>query len=263
MCKAGLDESKAGINVVGRNINNLRYVDDTTLLAESEEELKYLLMRAKEESEKAALLLNVKKTKIMANSNLSFWQINGEEVEAVADFIFMGSKISSDGDCSHEIKICLLLGRKAMASMDKLVKTKNITLSTKIRIVRTMVFPVVTYGCENWNIKKAERRRIHAFELWCWRKQLRILWNARRSNKSVLQEIKTNCSLEAMIMRLKLKYFGHMMRMQDSLEKTLMLGKIEGTRRRGQQRRRWIDEVTEATNMKLLELRGAVTDRCT
>ncbi|CAH2302922.1 Hypothetical predicted protein [Pelobates cultripes] len=150
MHKAGLDESKAGINIAGRNINNLRYADDTTLMAESEEELKDLLMRVKEESTKAGLLLNVKKTKIMANSNLSSWEIDGEEVEAVTVFIFLGSKISSDGDCSHEFKRCLLLGRKAMASLDKLVKTKDITLSTKVRIVRrTMVFPVVTYGCES------------------------------------------------------------------------------------------------------------------
>ncbi|CAH2248821.1 Hypothetical predicted protein [Pelobates cultripes] len=199
----------------------------------------------------------------MANSNLSSWQIDGEEVEAVTDFIFLGSKISSDGDCSHEIQRRLLLGRKAMASLEKLVKTKDITLSTKVSIVRTMVFPVVTYGCESWTIKNAERRRIDAFELWCWRELLRIPWIARRSNKSVQQEIKTNCSLEAMIMRLKLKYFGHIMRRQGSLKKTLMLGKMEGTRRRGRQRRRWIDEVTEAMNMMLLELRGAVTDRCT
>ncbi|CAH2296256.1 Hypothetical predicted protein [Pelobates cultripes] len=258
--KAGLDESKAGINIAGRNINNLRYADDTTLVAESKEELKDLLMRVKEENAKAGLLLNVKKTKIMANSNLSSWQIDGEEVEAVTDFIFLGSKISSDGDCSHKIKTRLLLGRKAMASLDKLVKTEDITLSTKVRIVRTMVFPVVTYGCESWTIKKVERCRIDAFELWCWRKLLRIPCIARRSNKSILQEIKTNCSLEAMIMRLKLNYFGHIMRRQDSLDKTLMLGKIEGTQRRGRQRRRWIDEVTEATNMKLLELRGAVTE---
>ncbi|CAH2295750.1 Hypothetical predicted protein [Pelobates cultripes] len=150
-----------------------------------------------------------------------------------------------------------------MSSLDKLVKTKDFTLSTKVRIVGTMPCPVVTYGGESWTIKKAERHRINAIELWCWRKLLRIPWIARRSNKSVLQEIKKYCSLEAMIMRLKLKYFGHIMRRHDSLEKTLMLEKIEGTRRRRQQRQRLIDEVTEATNMKLLELRGAVTDRCT
>ncbi|CAH2311786.1 Hypothetical predicted protein [Pelobates cultripes] len=166
MCKAGLDGSKAGVNIAGRNINNLRYADDTTLMAESEEELKDLLMMVKE-SEKAGLLLNVEKTKIMPNSNLCSWQIDMEEVEAVTDFIFLGSKISSDGDCSHEIKRRLLLGRKAMANLDKLVKTKDLTLSTKVCIVRTMVFPVVTYGCESWTIKKAERRRIDAFELWC------------------------------------------------------------------------------------------------
>ncbi|CAH2312456.1 Hypothetical predicted protein [Pelobates cultripes] len=229
MCNAGLDESKAGNNISGRNINNLRYADGTTLMDESEEELKHLLISFKEESAKAGLLLNVKKTKIMANSNLSSWQIDGEEVEAVTDFIFLGSKISLDCDCSHEIKRRLLLGGKAM---DKLIKTKHITLSTKVCIVRAIVFSVVTYGCESWTIKKAERHRIDAFELWCL-KMLRIPWIARRSNKSVLQEIKTNCSLEAMIMRLKLKYFGHIMRRHDSLEKTLMLAKIEGTRRRG------------------------------
>ena len=167
MRNAVLDEAQAGIKIAGRNINNLRYADDTTLMAESEE-LKSLLMKVKEESEKVGLKLNIQKTKIMASGPITSWQINGETVQTVADFIFWGSKITADGDCSHGIKRCLLLGRKAMTNVDSILKSRDITWPTKVHLVRAMVFPVVMYGCESWTIKKAEHQRIDAFELWCW-----------------------------------------------------------------------------------------------
>ena len=168
-------------------------------------------------------------------------EIDGETMETVREFIFLGFKVTADGDCSHEIKWCLLLGRKVMANLDSIFKSRDITLPTKVRLVKAMVFPVVMYGCESWTIKKAELRRIDAFELWCWRRLLRVPWTARRSNQFILKEISPGCSLEGLMFKLKLQYFGHLMRRADSLEKTLMLGKIEGRRRRGQQRMRWLD----------------------
>ena len=187
MRNARLDKAQAGIKIAGRNINNLRYADDTTLMAECEEELKSLLMKVKEESEKIGLKLNIQKSKIMASGPITSWQIDGERVETVADFIFLDSKITADGDCSHEIKRCLLLGRKVMTILDNILKSRDIALSTKVRLVKAMVFPVVTYGCVNWTIKKAKCKRIDAFELWCWRRLLRVPWTARRSNQSILK----------------------------------------------------------------------------
>ena len=233
MRNAGLEEAQAGIKISGRNINNLRYADDTTLMAESEEELKSLLMKVKGESEKVGLKLNIQKTKIMASGSITSWEIDGETVETVADFIFLGFKITADGDCSHEIKRHLLLGRKVMTNLDSILKSRDITLSAKVRLVKAMVFPVVMYGCESWIVKKIEHQRIDAFELWCWRRLLRVPWTARRSNQSILKEISLGCSLEGLMMKLKLQYFGHLMRRADSFEKTLILGKIEGRRRRG------------------------------
>ena len=192
-------------------------------MAESEEELKSLLMKVKEESEKVGLKLNIQKTKIMASGPIASWQIDGETLETVADFIFLGSKITADGDCSHEIKRHLLLGRKVMTNLDSILKSKDITLPTKVRLVKAMVFPVVVYGCESWTIKKAECRRIDAFELWCWRRLLRVPWTARRSNQSILKELSPEYSLEGLMLKLKLQYFGHLMQRADSLEKTLML----------------------------------------
>ena len=182
MRNAGLEETQAGIKIARRNINNLRYADETTLMAESEVELKSLLMKVKEESEKVGLKLNIQKTKIMASGPTTSWEIDGETVETVSDFIFWGSKIAADGDCSHEIKRRLLLGRKVMTSI---LKSRDITLSTKIRLVKAMLFPVVMYGCKSWTVKKAEHRRTDAFELWCWRRLLRVPWTARRSNQSI------------------------------------------------------------------------------
>ena len=211
MRNAGLEEAQAGIKIAGRNINNFRYADDTTLMAESEEELKSLLMKVKEESEKVGLNLNMQKTKIMASGPITSWQVDGETVETVADFIFLGSKITVDGDCSHEIKRRLLLGRKVMTILESILKSRDITLPTKIRLVKAVVFPVVMYGCKSWTVKKAECRRIDAFELWCWRRLLRVPWTARRSNQSILKEISPGCSLEGLILKLKLQYFGHLM----------------------------------------------------
>ena len=182
MRKAGLEEAQAGIKITGRNINNLRYADDTTLMTESKEHLKSLLMKVKEENEKVDLKLNIKKTKIMASVPITSWQIDGETVETVTSFIFGGSKTTADGDCSHEMKRRLLLGRTVMTNLDSILNSRDITLPTKVRLVKAMVFPVVMYGCESWTIKKAEHQRIDTFELWCWRRLLRVPWTARRSN---------------------------------------------------------------------------------
>ena len=203
------DEAQAGIKIAGRNINNLRYEDDTTLMAESEEELKSLLMKVKEESEKVGLKLNIQKTKTMASSPITSWEIDGETVETVSDFIFWDSKITVDGDCSHEIKRRLLLGRKVMTKLDSILKSRDITLPTKVHLVKAMVFPVVMYGCESWTIKKAECQRIYAFELWCCRRLLRLRWTAWRSNQSMLKNINPEYSLEysletSLMLKLKL-----------------------------------------------------------
>ena len=189
MRNAGLEEAQAGIKIIGRNINNLRYADDTTLMAESEEELNSHLMKVKEESDKVGLKLNIQKTKIMASGPITSWQIDGETVERVTDFIFLGSKITADGNCSHEIKRCLLLGRKVMTNLDSILKSRDITLPTKVGLVKAMVFPVVMYGCESCTLKKIEHQRIDAFELWSWRRVLRVPWTARRSNQSILNQI--------------------------------------------------------------------------
>ena len=186
-------------------------------MVQSQEELKSLLMKVEEESKKVDLKLNIQKTKIMASGPITSWEIDGETVETVADFLFMGSKITADGDCSHEIKRCLLLGRKVMTNLDNILKSRDVTLPTKVHLVKAMVFPVVMYGCESWTVKKAECQRIDYFELWCWIRLLRV----------------PGCSLEGLMLKLKLQYFGHLMRRANSFEKTLMLGKIEGRRRRG------------------------------
>ena len=251
MRNTGLEETQAGIKIAGRNINNLRYADDTTLMAESEEELKNLLMKVKEESEKVGLKLNIQKTKIMASSLITSWEIDGETVETVSDFILGGSKITADGDCSHGIKRRLLLGRKAIINLDSILKNKEITLPTKVCLVKAMVFPVVMYRYECWTIKKAECQRNNAFKLWCCRRLLRVSWTARRSNQLILKEINPEYSLEGLM--LKLQYFGHLMQRVDSLEKTLMLGKIE-SKRRGWQRMRWLNSNTNSMDINLSKL---------
>ena len=217
------------MKIVGRNINNLRYADK--VMAESKEELKSLLMKVKDEGEKVGLKLNIQKTKIMASGPITSWQIDGGKVETVTDFIFLGSKITADGDCSYKIKRHLLLGRKAMTNLASILKSRDITMPTNVHTVKAMVFPGVIFIYESWTIKKAEQQRINAFELWCWRRLLRVPWTAKRSNQQILKEINSEYALEGLMLKLMLQYFGHLM-----LRKDLMLEKIEGKRRRGRQR---------------------------
>ena len=255
MWNAGLDEAQAGIKISGRNINNLRYADDTTVMAESEEELKSLLMKVKEQREKAGLQLNIQNTKIMAYSPIISWQIHGETMETVTDFIFFGSKITADGDCSHEIKRHFLLGRKDMTNLGRILKSRDITLLTKVSIDKAMVFPIATYGCE------LDLKESWASKNWCFlffllfffllynivlvlpyisilllEKTLESPLDSKEINQSILKEISPKYSLEGLMLRLKLQYFGHLMGRDESLEMTLMLGNIEGRRRRGWQR---------------------------
>ena len=248
MRNAGLEETQAGIKIAGRNINNIRYADDTTLMAKSGEELKSLLMKVKEESERVGLKLNIQKTKIMASSPITSWKTD------------VGSKITAGVDCSHEIKRRLLLGRKVMNKLDSILKSRDITLPTKVRLVKAMVFPGVMYGWKSWTIKKAEHRRIDAIGLWCWRRLLRVPWTARRSNHSILKEISPGCSLEGLMLKLNLQYFGHLTRRADSFEKTLILGKIEGRRRRDE-RMRWLYGFTNTIELGLGGLQQLVMDR--
>ena len=215
----------------------------------------------KEESEKVGLKLSIQKTKITTSGPITSWQIEGKKVEAVTDFIFLGSKITADGDCSHEIKICLLLGRKAMTNLGSILKCRDVILPTNIHKVRAMVFPVVMYECESWTITKAECWRIDAFELWCWSRLLRVPWIARRSSQSILKEISPEYSLESLMLKLKLQYFGHLMQRTSSLEKILVLGKIEGRRRRWQQRLRSSDGITISMDISLSKLQELVVDR--
>ena len=205
-----------------------------------------VLMKVKDDSEKTGLKLSIQKAAVMASSPITSQQIDGKTMETVTDFIFLGSKITADGDCSHEIKRCLLLGKKTMTNLDSILKSRDVTLPMKVHLVKAMVFPVVMYRCESWTIKKTEHWRIDAVELWCWRKFLRVTWTAKRSNQWILKELSLEYSLERLMLKLKLQYFGHLMQRADSLEKSLMLGKIEGRRRRRWQRMKWFNGITDS-----------------
>ena len=248
---AWLDNLQAGIKIARRNINSHRYGDDITLMVESKEKLKSLLRQVKEENEKAGVKRNIQKTDIMTSGPITSWQIDGEKVETMIHFIFLGSKVTADGNCIHKLKRLLILGRKDMTNLDSVLKDRNITLQTKAPIVRAMVYLVIMYECERWTIKKAEHWRIDAFELWFWIRILRVSWTARWLKQSILKDINPEHSLEGLMLKLKFQYFGHLMWRTDSLEKTLMLGKIEGKRIRRWQRIRWLDGITDSMDVSL------------
>ncbi|XP_049711397.1 leucine-rich melanocyte differentiation-associated protein isoform X1 [Elephas maximus indicus] len=255
--EAGLYEEEWGIRIRGRLINNLRYADDTTLLAESEEDFKHLLMKIKDHSLQYGLHLNIKKTKILTSGPVSNIMINGEKIEVVKDFILLGSTIKSHGSSSQEIKRRTAMGKSAAKDLFKVSKIKDVTLKTKVHLTQAMVFSITSYACESWTVNKEDRRRVDAFELWCWRRTLNIPWTAKRTNKSALEEVRPECSLEARMARLRLTYFGPVVRRDQSLEKDIILGGVQGQRKRGRPSMRWIGTVAATMSSSITIVRVA------
>ena len=258
--RASLDELEHGVRIGGRNITNLRYADDTTLLVEKEEGLKMLLTRVKEESEKSCLRLSTKKTKVMVTlGELGEFTTEDETFEVVDSFTFLGARIDWDGGCASEIARRIAMGKAAMTGLNRVMKDRAISVPTKVRLVKALVFPVMMYGFKSWTIRKSERKKIDAFELWCWR-LLRTPWTERRTNKSILDELRTETSLEGMIIKQALTFFGNIMR-ASGIEKDVMLGKVEGTRRRGRQRTRWLNSLRDITGVTLDVLKEKAMNR--
>ena len=255
-----LDNRAGGVSLGGRKINNLRYADDTTLVADTEEGLKELIRSVSAESEKQGLTLNIKKTKVMSTAPLTCFQLDGREVEVVNTFVFLGACIHCDATCDKEIKRRVTLGRKAMMGLQPVMKDRDIPLSLKRRLVYAMVFPVMMYGCESWVMKKADMRRIEAFEMWCWRRMMRVKWTDRVSNSLIKIWADPKAPLLSMVVKQALSYFGHVMR-ADGMEKDVMLGKVEGSRRRGKPRMRWMDMITREAGKNLKELKEMVKNR--
>ena len=247
---ADLDDTEEGVRIGGRVLNNLRYADDTTLAAESESGLKVLLERVTSTSEKAGLYLNIKKTKVMSNTGMTTFRANNESIEVVKHFNFLGSMVEDDSGCCLELTKRLAMGRATMVGLTRIWKDRDLTKNTKAKLVKTLIFPIATYGCETWTLNKALHAKVAAFEIWCWRRMLRVPWTAKRTNASILEEIRPTMSLENIILNRKLSYFGHVIRGQ-GLESTVMLGMGNGQRNRGRPRKRWIDEVRESTGLGL------------
>ena len=260
MREAELEAAELGVQIGGRTITNLRYADDTTIIAESEADLKTLLRKIRDASIKQGLRLNLRKTKVMSTGNLAAFELDGDDIQVVDRFTFLGSEVAAVGGCSGEIRRRIALGRVAMNGLRPIMKDRGVLVKTKMRLVNVLVFPVVLYGSESWTMTKADRRRVDAFEMWCWRRVLRISWTERVTNKEVLARTSPHMSLEAMALKHKLSYFGHVMRAH-GMERDLMLGKVTGKRRRGRQRTRWIAGVTSAMEGSLEELNERVKDR--
>lgn len=257
---ANTEDMDVGVRIGGKQINNLRYADDTTLITENKEDLERLVTKVAEESRKAGLKLNLKKTTFMTTGSKECLKINDEVVHMANEVKYLGVTISSSGYCTEEIKRRIILGKAAERKLHKFIKDAGISLKTKIQLIEKMVFPIVLYGCESWTLRKAEKKRLDAFEMWAWRKIMNVKWEDKKTNVEILEKIKPEISLEAQAIKLKLKYFGHIMRSQ-SLEKEIMLGMVEGSRKRGRKRTRWHNEIIRTTNLTWEDILKRVQDR--